>query len=515
MTKKSCTLRAAAIIGAGFLVALTTGASRAAENDFSSVPIKSFEQLTDHQKFARKQLIATIKLYDDHLRVASTGQYLDKVDTEKLEQTSKVSSIASTGVGLISLAIGDQLGVIDDAAEKARITLTSLLNEDPNAAFYTPRSKSGWYKHFIDVNTGEGLRGSKHVFSTIDTAILGVGANMVARYFATLDDPVAQDVAGLAKKLVEGVNWGQAVRFDRRPGVHQIFRGPEEEIENRFWSVLFDEYVIIPCLGRSVEASMGRHGPATTFWNSYVGDASNLPQADLDGLSVLAVNGKRVPSHFTHQFAFYFCGDLAADPAYRAELNELRLADQKWFKEASNEAYPDRWWGLGAGSEIKFDKETGEIKYSGYGVARIGKNPNHTFSPAIMAGFLPVENAQSPTRKTLATFSPNLRDFTQPVPNGHSDIIADLIALHERNECRYDYAGLDFLWRCSARDTSLRVRHIEGVDLSTYLLGLAWFDPAIGQSFFESNAVKARTSFPEARELKASLSSELVSGYEK
>ncbi|MEO1066448.1 MAG: hypothetical protein AAFW47_03620 [Pseudomonadota bacterium] len=496
-------------IGLSALMATTV-----AIGSISATPITSenglsvrSQSLSEQQAFARQQLIATVKLYDEHMRVPETGQYLDRIDTHELDQTAVRSSIASTGVGLISLAVGDQMGVVDDAANKAILTLSSLLRKDPGSNFDTPRSRSGWFKHFIDAYTGEGLGGSKHVFSTIDTAILGVGASMVASYFKTVDTPEARKAVELAEELVNTVNWSQAVRFGDRPGVHQIFHGPEEGIENRWWSVLFDEYVILPCLGRAQEAASGQYGRASRFWDDHVGTGGNLPQASFGDLSVLAVGGKRVPSHFTHQFAFYFCGDLAADPTYQSELNELLKADREWFTATGGDQHPDRWWGLGAGSEIKFDKQTGEVKYSAYGVARIGKNPNGTFSPAIQAGFLPVERVAAPTSEAGVTqISTRSSGGVDRAPQETSSIIGDLMTLYENNECRYHFAGLDFLWRCSTRDPSLRVRHIEGVDLSTYLLGLAWFDPSVGPQFFDDHAVKARPSWPEAREYRASVS---------
>lgn len=502
MTKRFAFVRAAIAAAFAAGAAFAADAAFAMETGTLSIrtsPAKPAAALTGHQEFARSQLVATVKLYDEHLRVKSTGQYLDNIDTHKIEQDAVSSSVASTGIGLISLVIGDRIGSIDGAAEKAKLTLSNLLGEEPGSSFRTPRSKNGWYKHFIDAYTGEPRNVSKDVFSTIDTAILGVGASMAARYFQTKAgfDPKAAEAARLADALVESVDWGQAIKFGDAPGVHQLFHGFDEGIENRHWSLLFDEYVILPCLGRAMDARHGRVGPATQFWDKYVRDVSRLPQTNFENLSILSVSGRSFTSHFTHQFAFYFCNDLANDPAYIAELNELRLADRKWFERAGEGRFPERWWGLGAGSEIKFDPETGAIKYSGYGVAQIDRNPNLTFSPAIMAGFLPVEAiGKSGVRKAGGPL----------LPEGQSGIVADLIALYERNECRYNFAGLDFLWRCTARDPSLRVQHIEGVDLSTYMLGLAWFDPALGKAFFDDYAVKARPSFPEARELRAGLS---------
>jgi len=495
-------------LGSALLVSASmVGLSGTALSSGSQTQVSSeIETLTTHQQFAREQLIATIRLYDEHMRHPATGQYLDKVQLTSAKQTSRRSSIASTGAGLMSLVLGDQLGVIDDAAEKAAFTLANLLNKDPEAIFNTPRSKSGWFKHFIDVNTGEGLGGSKQVFSTIDTAILGVGAFKVARYFekTAATDPAAREAAALANEILNTTDWGQSARFGDAPGLHQIFRGPEEKIEERFWSLPFDEYVVLPCLGRAVEAGQGRVGPATKFWDTYLSDVASLPQADFEGHSVLAVRGKRFTSHFTHQFAFYFCGELSGDQNYHAELHDVMQADKAWFKQAGNNQYPDHWWGLGAGSEIKFDDE-GNIRYSGYGVQKIGKNPNQTFSPAIMAGFLPVERAKVQPYREASLSGDIQQDWKNQPLLGHSGIIEDLMTLHNRDECRYQYEGLDFLWRCTANDPSLRVHAVEGVDFSTYMLGLAWFDPAIGEEFFQDNSAKVRPMFPQGRELRASL----------
>lgn len=475
-------------------------------SEASFQPVLEAETLTTHQQFAREQLTATIRLYDEHMRVPETGQYFDKVLLDEGERRSTRSSIAATGAGLMSLVLGAELGVIDDAAEKAAFTLANLLNKDPEAMFSTPRSKSGWYKHFIDAYTGEGLAGSKQVFSTIDTAILGVGAFKVAKYFETkaATDPAAKEAASLARELLNTTDWGQASRFGPAPGLHQIFRGHQEQIEDRWWSLPFDEYVVLPCLGRAVEAEQGRVGPATQFWDTYLNDVASLPQAEFAGHSVLAVRGKRFTSHFTHQFAFYFCGELGGDEKYRAELHDVMQADKAWFMQNGGDNHQDHWWGLGAGSEIKFD-EHGNIRYSGYGVQKIGKNPHQTFSPAIMAGFIPAERSKvEPLKK--ASYSDGVeRGWSSQTMPGHSEIIEDLMTLHNRDECRYQYKGLDFLWRCTAHDPSLKVRAVEGVDFSTYMLGLAWFDPAIGEEFFDNYSAKVRPRFPEARERRVSL----------
>ena len=68
-------------------------------------PVATTKALTTHQQFAREQLTATIRLYDEYMRVAETGQYLDKVQLDENKKQSTRSSIAATGAGLMSLVL--------------------------------------------------------------------------------------------------------------------------------------------------------------------------------------------------------------------------------------------------------------------------------------------------------------------------------------------------------------------------------------------------------------------------
>lgn len=107
--------------------------------------------------------------------------------------TRTISSIASTGLGLTALCIGDARGYMPSRNIKDRVrkTLRFLVKGTPNV--------HGFYYHFIDMNTG--ARSNNCELSTIDTAILFCGALTARAYFH--DD----EIRDLATKLYERVEW--------------------------------------------------------------------------------------------------------------------------------------------------------------------------------------------------------------------------------------------------------------------------------------------------------------------
>ncbi|KAB7614408.1 hypothetical protein F9L33_07115 [Amylibacter sp. SFDW26] len=414
--------------------------------------------------FVTSRLRDAVFVYDQALRNVETGQYLDSIRLDD-RAGSRTSSIAATGMGLISLAIGDALGIIPDAETKAEVTLTHLLGVDQNTGFHVERSASGWYRHWFNINTGTAPKGNKDKFSTIDTAILGAGAEILASYFrdkaAKSNTPIPR-AAQLAQELVMSINWTTAIRDPKRGSIHLVFFGTDERPTKKTATIPFDEYALLPCMAAGYEAANGREGVATKAWRKHFDMVDDLPMSDYDDLTLLGKPTGNVPSHFTHQFAFYLCGAYARDPAFLEELRELREADRRWF--VKDGAQPGLW-GLGAGSEVVFD-ENGEVLKYRYGVSRLGKNPNGTASPAIMAGFLPVDFA-----------------------DGKLETLNELKALWDNGSCRYQHQGLGFLWRCSPKDTSLRVRRLEAIDFSTWMLGLATAHPEIGLAFFQRHAL--------------------------
>src|SRR5258708_2212801 len=107
-------------------------------------------------------------------------------------ETRHVSSIASTGYGLASLAIGAQHGWINRqrAIERASLTLDFILIKLPN--------EHGWCYHFVDKR--DGSRYWNCEISSIDTALLVEGALVAGQYFQG-------DVKKKADALYDRLDW--------------------------------------------------------------------------------------------------------------------------------------------------------------------------------------------------------------------------------------------------------------------------------------------------------------------
>ncbi len=415
--------------------------------------------------FIRTRLIDAVLLFDRHFRVAESGQYLDAIRIGDDDQSHIASSIAATGIGLISLAIGDALGVVDNAEEKAAKTLSNLLNRDKTSGFKITRSPSGWYPHFIHPKIGTRHKKTELKFSTIDTSLLAAGAAIAARYFNAKSYTRGEGesrVFQLANDLIDGVKWSSAIKNADRGLIHLIFIGQREKQSRKVFATPFDEYALIACISMRGEQRARKRGVAHDLYFKHYEDVRTLPTNEYEGHWVIGKRNGSTISHFTHLFVFYYCNSFNGQQAYRSSLRELAAADRKHFAKKNSGSAPKTLWGLGAGSEIKF-KENGEVNFSGYGVNNLNKNPFDTASPAIMTGLAPVFKSGE-----------------------KSDPLSDLQHLWHSNTCRYHHQGLGFLWRCSVRDTSIKVKRVEAVDFSTYLLGLAGRDRKLGMAFFRN-----------------------------
>jgi hypothetical protein len=102
-----------------------------------------------------------------------------------------ISSVAAVGFGLTAYPIGVEKGYISyqEGFDRANGTLDTLLAMD---------RVEGFYYHFVDMESG--ARAWESELSSIDTAILVMGAISAGEYFGG-------DVQGKAKQLYDAVNW--------------------------------------------------------------------------------------------------------------------------------------------------------------------------------------------------------------------------------------------------------------------------------------------------------------------
>jgi hypothetical protein len=121
----------------------------------------------------------------------TTGQVKDR-SLAAGNDTSTLSSIASTGFGLTALCIGHNRGYGDATQIETRVlnTLNFLVNQT---------NVNGFFYHFIDMNTG--ARSGTSEVSSIDTSILLCGVLTCRQYFQDAQ------IQTLATQIYNRVNW--------------------------------------------------------------------------------------------------------------------------------------------------------------------------------------------------------------------------------------------------------------------------------------------------------------------
>ena len=115
------------------------------------------------------------------------------------------ASIAGVGLALSTYPVGVERGFIDRAraVERTLATLRFLWNS-PQSTDTDATGYRGFYYHFLDINTGR--RAWMCELSTIDTAILIIGALTAAAYFNG-PSPAEREVRELAEQLYLRVDW--------------------------------------------------------------------------------------------------------------------------------------------------------------------------------------------------------------------------------------------------------------------------------------------------------------------
>ncbi len=348
------------------------------------------------------------------------------------------SSVASIGMGLVSLCIADQMGWIDDAEAKVLTTLQAITGQNPG--FNPDRNVSGYYRHWIDMQTG--ARAWNSEYSTIDTGILTCGALFAKTYFCS-----NAAINELTDQLWSSIDWSKAIA---NPSTGGIFRTIETNGEGTTGSITlpFNEYMIVAWLAFQQEGNAP--GRATELWNNFYADPTKLPTSDFNGIPVLTDTPGRFLSSFVIQFPYYLCHYFTEDNGYHNFFNNARRADSLWWNmQGIAQSYE---WGLGAGSSNN---------NIGYHPDAINDNPSRIYSPHIIAGFIPVYE-----------------------PGGD-----DLLDLYQSGKSIYSLPNLGqdlILWRKSLNDVTWTANEVQGVDYATMLFGLATLPQFLGTEFFAS-----------------------------
>ncbi len=240
--------------------------------------------------------------------------------------TSTVSSIASTGFGLTTLCIGDSRQYADSSEISALVktTLNFLLNEIPN--------ENGFFYHFVDLSTG--ARAYDSEVSSIDSSILMCGILTCRQHFT---DP---EIISMATQLYERVNWPWMLN-----GGTTFSQGwtPESGFLTTRWDS-YSELMMLYLL--AIGSTTNPVSPAT--WQAWA-----RPSITYDGLTYISGS----PPLFIHQYshawfdfrnksdayANYFQNSITATTAHR--LFCISLAAE--FSD-----YTDNLWGITSSDSV-------------------------------------------------------------------------------------------------------------------------------------------------------------------
>ncbi len=340
-------------------------------------------------------------------------------------------SISNTGMGLISLCIADAMNWIDNAQELALATLKTVNGHHPT--FNPDRTANGYFRHFMDINTGAQMWNSE--YSTIDTDILMSAALFAKEYFQN------DSISHYATTLWSSIEFEAAINDPANGSIFLSMNADGSGIPNSL-TLPYSEYMIVAWISKN--ASDDPNSKSQQLWNNFYNSPVQLPKINYNNFEVLTDNSTSFLSSFTHQFNYYLCHHFTSTAEYLDYFENAQNADFSWWSNFHEQDYE---WGLGAGSAIS----------NPYQANAINNNVDTIISPHIIAGFLPV----------------NL--------SGEED----LVNLWNDHKGKYTLpSGDPILWRYSKNDNNWLPNEIIGIDHSTLLFGLATLPQNLGENFF-------------------------------
>lgn len=396
-------------------------------------------QLTIDQLFEN-----TYKLYESQRY--TNGIYRDAKVIHPDSLDYQPCSVANVGTGLISLCIADKAGFISDAETKAIQTLETILGH--TQGFIPDRNKNGFYRHWIDVDTGFQKWNSE--YSTIDSALLSIGALFAKKYFDN-----NKQIAAYADEIFLSIDWSAAIK---NASEGTIWLEMDKKGNGKGYAAApFNEYIIVAYLAmKSENNKIGKGRQAWEVWR----ELDNFAYGDYSGYKVLSdqKNPNAYISDFVMQFPYYLIPWAHNSDVYKKYMKNALLADRLYYKNLQANYAVDTVknyeWGLGAGSSPKSINTKNYTTY-GYNADDIDHHPAHVVSPHIIAGFLPI---YSSGKKNL------------------KEMIENKKGLYKLQ------TGETVLWRYSLDEVNWKANEIQGIDYSSMLYGLA-FDK-FGSSFF-------------------------------
>ncbi|TLX75771.1 T9SS type A sorting domain-containing protein [Labilibacter sediminis] len=345
------------------------------------------------------------------------------------------ASVANIGVGLVSLCIADAMGWDANAADKATITLNSINGHTPG---FTPeRTSNGYFRHFINMETGDQEWNSE--FSTIDTDILMIGAIICKNYFYN-----NSTITSLVNELWNSIDFTACIKNPAEGTIFLTMNADGTGGSNV--TKVYNEYML--CAWLALNDNNHNTNQAEDLWNTWYSNPNNLPQSTYNNLPVLTDDHGEIRflSAFTHQFNYYYINYFSLSSEHMQFYTNAKDAELAYWSDKGAEYE----WGNGAGIDV-----------DGYSANKINNNTYQTVSPHIIAGFIPIEaNAKT-----------------------------HLFSLYNNNKGLYslpDNPSQKTLWRYSLANPNWKPNSIQGIDQSTLLFGLASLPEYLGPEFFQT-----------------------------
>ena len=348
------------------------------------------------------------------------------------------SSIAASGIGLMSEAIAHKKGWEPQALSNVKTTIRTMTGLTPG--FHAERTANGYFRHFI--NLEDGHREWNSEFSTIDTAIFVTGALFAANYF---DDP---ELNTMVAKLYHSIDFGAAIADPETGGIYMIMNA-DGTGDSKAVTYPYNEYIIVAWLAYNQNIDKPQ-GKAAQLWKNKYATPANLLTKDYQGLKLLTDGTDHYMSSFTLLFPYYMVNMFSKSDEYKSYMINAYKADKLW---AANEGLAPYEWGNGAGTAPA---------PVGYHADSIDNNEFKIVSPQIISGFLPIN------------------------PSGTED----LLNLYKQNKGVYSLQSdksKKILWRYSLTQPDWQADSVQGIDYSTFLFGLASRDATLGTAFFQKN----------------------------
>ena len=324
-----------------------------------------------------EMLKSTLNFYD--FMRAPNGDYLDFFNGHQPGKINKRISSASTGVGLVSLAIAHSLEHDPIAQKKALKTLRFL---NGKAKIKPHRNANGLFLHFYNYDTGSNRNKE---FSTIDTALLMSGAIFCKNVFKD------KEISAEVDELWKSIKW-LTFKVDNM----NYYLVQDKDGKGLGKTRMFNEYILL-----ADYCSMAANTPPLQINDKWL-------RCRQHGLAVLSDLPNRMLPLFTFHFPLYLSPVRTKDKIFLQEALKAAEADKSWWE---NEIKVSGIWGSSAGASRH-----------GYSVDATGKNHFRTINAPSVAGFAPFnENYRKDFEKIIKDYPDIIQSYDNwSIPWRHS-----------------------------------------------------------------------------------------------